>query len=245
MIRNKDIWIIAIILLGAAFFLPGCSKSKENATGETVTETEAAGQPVAWPFEIGPDMTLEENPVTKNYYFIFDGSGSMNSNQKIQTAKKALKEFVRVLPADAKTGLLAFGRKGLSERHPLSVDRNSLIREIDSITASGRTPLKSAIEMGYNKLTSQGRKQLGYGEYNIVIITDGEASEGEDPRRVVNLILKESPVVIHTIGFQIGTNHSLNQPGKIYYKSANNLQELTAGLENVLAELEDFSLTNF
>jgi len=37
----------------------------------------------------------------------------------------------------------------------------------------------------------------------------------------------------------------LNQPGKIYYKSAKNFDELSKGLEEVLAESESFIVTDF
>jgi hypothetical protein len=36
--------------------------------------------------------------------------------------------------------------------------------------------------------------------------------DGQDPTGAVKAILERSPVVLHTIGFCIGTKHSLNQP---------------------------------
>ena len=78
-----------------------------------------------------------------------------------------------------------------------------------------------------------------------MVVTDGEASSGEEPDSVVRHLLKHSPVVVHTIGFCIGKNHSLNQPGEILYRSAQNKKELTSGLEGVLAEAESFDVTDF
>jgi hypothetical protein len=78
-----------------------------------------------------------------------------------------------------------------------------------------------------------------------VIVTDGEASGGEDPTKVVNKILKRSPVIIHTIGFCIGEDHSLNQHGRILYKAANNPGDLRKGLQNVLAESPTFDIAVF
>jgi hypothetical protein len=79
----------------------------------------------------------------------------------------------------------------------------------------------------------------------LVVVTDGHASKGEDPTPAVNRILGESPVVVHTIGFCIGERHPLNQPGRTYYRSANNPRALQQGLETVLAESPDFSVTQF
>jgi Ca-activated chloride channel family protein len=76
------------------------------------------------------------------------------------------------------------------------------------------------------------------------VITDGEASH-EDPRDIVNQLIAESPVVLHTIGFCIGAEHSLNQPGRTVYQSADNPQELAQGLAEVLAEAPAFDVKKF
>jgi uncharacterized protein YegL len=198
-----------------------------------------------WPPGIDdPNMELVENKLKKNYYLILDGSGSM-SGDKMKTAKKALSKFINLVPDDANIGLAVFDSKGLSERAPLGSTKEMLLSQIQRVNASGYTPLESSLTLAYRQINEQAARQLGYGEYNIVVVTDGEASDGEAPDYIVDEILRESPVVIHTIGFQIGKNHSLNQPGRILYKSANNLEELNAGLGDVLAEMEDFSVTEF
>jgi len=74
----------------------------------------------------------------------------------------------------------------------------------------GFWPLSVAIEHGYKALTKQASLQLGYGEYHLVVVTDGEANTGYEPNKAVQSVLTESPVVIHTIGFCIRGSHSLN-----------------------------------
>ena len=86
---------------------------------------------------------------------------------------------------------------------------------------------------------------MGYGEYHLVIVTDGEANDGEDPREAVDALLAKSPVVLHTIGFCIGETHSLNQKGRVFYQSADNPEELRKGLTDVLAEATSFNLDGF
>ena len=54
-----------------------------------------------------------------------------------------------------------------------------------------------------------------------------------------------TPIVLHTIGFCIDAKHSLNQPGRILYRQANDLEELRRGLQNVLAEAPSFTVLQF
>jgi Ca-activated chloride channel family protein len=95
--------------------------------------------------------------------------------------------------------------------------------------------------LGYSLLQKQAQRQLGYGEYYLVVVTDGEADRETTPV-IVNKIVSESPVIISTIGFCIGEGHSLNRPGLTMYHDATNLEQLNQGLESVLAESE-FSAT--
>lgn len=203
---------------------------------------------------------LEDNaPVTyvnelnsKNYYVVFDGSGSMddgdcaNGSTKAKVAKKALRKFAQSVPEDARLGLLVFDDNGIAEKLPLGTNnRDDFIREVDSVRPSGTTPLKSALAKGVQSLQQQAIRQRGYGEYNLIVVTDGEAPSDEDPKRVVQHLLKYTPVVVHTIGFCIGESHSLNQPGMTIYGAAQNEQELVEELEEVLAEAESFDLIEF
>jgi hypothetical protein len=95
-------------------------------------------------------------------------------------------------------------------------------------------------------LTDQARSQLGYGEYHLVVVTDGEPDpDSEDPTPVVEEILEQSPVVLHTVGFCIDDDHVLNQRGRTFYAAATNPRELREGLQAVLAEADTFDATQF
>lgn len=199
----------------------------------------------------------ENNPVAEdllqtNYYVVLDGSGSMAGGDcgggklKIYAAMEALEVFAGQIPASANLGLLVFDKNGLSERVTLSSNnKDQFVQAVKSVTVEGGTPLLSAIRTGYQALSQQAKAQLGYGEYHLVIVTDGEANIGEEPESIVGKIGRESPVMIHTIGFCINEAHSLNQPGIIDYKAANDPQSLQRSLEQVLAESEDFTLDTF
>lgn len=229
-----------LISLTALLCLTACSVKESNITNEAGLRS-INEEMAFWPPGLGESeiANFEEDPLTSNYLIVFDGSGSMEG-AKLSTAKEALKQFISIIPEESNIGLVAFDTGGISQRVHLGKDRSLLIHEIEDVKAGGGTPLKTSISLAYKGLLEQAYSQVGYGEYFIVIVTDGEASGGEDPLKVVNKILDESPVMIHTIGFKIDERHSLNQPGRTVYKSAGNKEELILGLESILAEASAF-----
>ena len=211
----------------------------------------ANAQSQPWP-PAGKTERLAEDPIARNFYVVLDGSGSMaeracqGSGRKMDQAKDALGAFAKSVPANANLGLAVFDGRGLKERIALGTDnRKEFLREVAITAPSGGTPLRDAIALARARIEDQARRQQGYGEYTLVVVTDGEASAGQDPRAVVNEILGRSPIIIHTIGFCISSQHSLNQPGRTVYKAANDRAELERGLEAALAEAPQFTADRF
>jgi Ca-activated chloride channel family protein len=253
--------IPACLALAAALAVAGCEQApppkpapKAPPKAQAVAPTPVAANPAApaWPPARNDADAVAANLFAKNYYVVFDGSGSMNDHgcsgnqSKIEAAKAALATFSQALPADANLGLLVFDGSGVRERLPLGTgNREQFTRVVNSVRANAGTPLGSSVRLAYSKLLAQGAKQLGYGEYHLVIVTDGAADQGNDPTPIVNQLLKESPVVVQTIGFCIGKNHSLNQAGRTIYRAADNPEELRQGLADVLAEAPQFTVTEF
>lgn len=249
--------LLGIVIAFLTLFAAGTALDKGCSGEKSAERTRAPGNRLnlAWP---PPDVEsgapgLVPDYGAKNYYVVFDGSGSMSysdcapGSTKLDVAKKAVADFAHALPEDANLGLMAFDGAGITERVPLGTgNRAEFASEIGAVLSGGGTPLNSSVRMGYEKLTRQARRQLGYGEYHLVVVTDGEAwPEDEDPSSAVDEALTQSPVVLHTVGFCIGESHSLNQPGRTLYYPADNSRELNAGLKNVLAESESFDVKNF
>jgi Ca-activated chloride channel family protein len=252
---------IILIVLFILFAVIGHLRKKDvNVSGpgsspETPQELPPA-EPGVWPppDPKGGTPNLAPNLMAKNYYMVFDGSGSMKdtdctdgTTSKAEVAKKAIAEFAKSVPKDANLGLLTFDAQGIVEKLPLGVDnRSDFIDQVNALNPGGATPLKSAITQAVARLTDEGRRQLGYGEYHLVIVTDGEAyPEDQNPSAIVEKTLSSSPILIHTIGFCIGETHSLNQPGRTIYLSADNPEALSRGLKQVLAESEKFDVNAF
>lgn len=266
-------FLVLLIALAAAWFY--FTGSKQQPPPQKTTQSTVAKQPAQKPLspsfgtDNGPQPEVEAIPdnwppvnagdvqtapdlLARNYYVIFDSSGSMKEQQcygdgsKIEVAKQALSSFAKLVPSRANLGLSVFMNNNISEMVPLAVNnREPFIAAVNSATPSGGTPLHTAITTGYRRLTDQASMQRGYGEYVLVIMTDGIPSKGEDPTGIVQAIIEKTPIEIHTIGFCIGENHALNMPGKTVYKAANSQEDLQRGLTEVLAESASFDVSEF
>ncbi|MCK5871987.1 MAG: VWA domain-containing protein [Methylococcales bacterium] len=206
----------------------------------------------SWPPASESEKTVSDNLLTANYYIILDGSGSMEGSQcaegssKMAVAKTAVTQFSQKISAKANVALYAFDGRGRGELFSLSSENKALFyTKIKEIVPGAGTPLATAIEQGYQRLTVQANQQLGYGEYHLVIVTDGIASNNEDPSQILKTILTQSPVMIHSIGFCLDDAHALNQAGLTTYTAANNAEELNQGLQAVLSEAPTFNSDQF
>lgn len=243
----------AIGTLGLLLAVSGCDSGSDNDKPDPALTGDAPAR--AW-----PEMPEGETPridmkkaLTANYYLVLDGSGSMmevecsNGQLKMDVAVQAVQRFVAQIPEEANIGLAVFDSEGLSERVPLAADNRAQLRQaLAAVDADQSTPLRSAITLAYQQIEKQAASQLGYGEYHLVVVTDGQAQpDDEDPRAIVDTVLRESPVVIHTVGFCIGNEHALNQPGRTFYAAAESPEDLQQGLSAVLAEAPSFDATTF
>jgi Mg-chelatase subunit ChlD len=162
----------------------------KSAQTNTSHASNASSIASAWQQLPKEGVVLEENKIAKNYYIVFDGSGSMGDSgcsgnvSKSEAAKNALKKFFSLLPDDVHTGLLTFDRDGIREVLPIGVHSSEdLTEKVRAVQPGGGTPLSTAIYRAVKSLESQGQKQLGYGEYTLVVVTDGEASKNEDANK--------------------------------------------------------------
>jgi len=195
--------------------------------------------------------------LARNFYFIFDGSGSMRDpisrdcggdqtfERKIEGAKWAVAEFLKKVPEDVNLGLYVFDEKhtSKSECNVLSLGPNNMtafLQAINDVEAGGGTPLARAIQFGAEVLAEQKAKQLGYGEFRLVVVTDGLADD--IPQAAEFATEKEIP--IYAIGLCIQEDHPLRQYA-VSYRAANNFQDLAKALEATVAETEFYDVKTF
>ena len=255
---------IPFIAMLAVFALAGCSgQSGSNSSGvDNVKKVDDLNEP-------DPDADLagaENTPsggsavhpgtinLRRNFYFVFDGSGSMKDappasaqgdhsfKSKIEGAKWAVNEFMKNVPENVNLGLFVFDAKGERQVLPLGPNnRNEFLSAINAVHAHGGTPLGDAISKGTVALENEYKKQMGYGEYRLIVITDGEAEDNIDSGIAKAAKYK---IPIYTIGFGIGPNHSLRNHS-VSYRSADSAKEVENALEEAAAELDVFDAPSF
>jgi Ca-activated chloride channel family protein len=196
-----------------------------------------------------------EASLARNFYFIVDGSGSMSESlpkqckgdkrfgSRLEGAKWAVEQFLPLVPRDVNLGLWVFDTNGNSERVSLGPDsRAPFLIEVKKIRAGGKTPLTESIEQGVNRLVQQRDKQLGYGEFRLIVVTDGEATGRPLPQAVA--YARERRVPIYTIGLCLSTDHELRK-SSVSYRPADSIEALKLGLEETLAETVMFDPQSF
>jgi len=249
--------LLCVILMG----LSGCDSSSTSITPSTQTAVQEQSQPdapaIEWPYndaEIAalPPSTDVDEMLRANYWVVFDDSGSMEDKtcdgsgvDRLTAAKRALEEFYNLVPADANFGVVLINNLG-TPLVPLAQksSQQQVVDKIRSISTNGGTPLKAATLSAYEVLTTQGLHQSGYGNYNVVIITDGESGDG-DIGSNINYMVDKTRITVHAIGLCSDANKALNQSGRTFYTSAKNTADLKKGFESVLAETDEtFVSTN-
>jgi len=242
-----------IYLLPALCLLTGCAEQSGRPTPQPTGPTPASAPAAA---EIKAEVSLDdvvggEVSLARNFYFIFDGSGSMSDrppragdqsfSSKLEGAKWAVDKFMEHVPNDVNFGLWIFDRNGSRETVALGPGtREDFLAAIRRSRAGGGTPLAEAIRSGVDQLVARYKRQLGYGEYRLVVVTDGQA----DGIPSAAAYAEKFGMPIYTIGFCVGEDHPL-RAFSISYRTANSAEDLKQGLEEAVAESETFDPTVF
>ena len=197
-----------------------------------------------WWGDSATDVIPGQLLLAKNIEVIEDGSGSMmdiqcsGSYRKYEAVSRAMDSFLKVVPSEYNLGFLDFTNDTIHDLVPLGIGNRGLIStEVKKIVPAGSTPLGQSIAVAVDRLKKQASKQFGYGEYIVLVLTDGEANDNDGKYKieyVVDNVLRTTPIKIYTIGFCIGDGHSLNKRGYTYYYDIHDLNELSQALNSVI-----------
>ena len=199
-------------------------------------------------FIFGLQICSADDDIHKdNIVVILDASGSMQdkfsgdrTKSKMEAAKAALQEVLSKIPDDTHIGLLVFSGANIRNEwiYPLGPkDTQKLTAAIHLPQPGGNTPLGKYIRIGANRLLEQREKQYNYGNYRLLVVTDGEASDADKVKHYTPEILNRQ-IRVDVIGVDMKTDHMLAKVVDSYRK-ADNPGELVAAVSQILAETDD------
>ncbi len=237
---------VKIVALSFVIFLGSCGVESNNK--EEVQERLNSLPDI----EVTFNESEGEASLSKNIYILFDGSGSMSEScagrLKLDGAKEAIIKYIEKVPADYNLGLLVFGvneGNGIKEVVALGSENHENVKSaVLNIKATGGTPLASATKFGVNQLVKQYKKQLGYGEYRMVIVTDGIANDPSLFEQNLIDASRYSFIATYGIGLCIDGGHLL-KAYSMSYTDADDYDKLSKALEETIGELSDFDPKDF
>jgi tight adherence protein B len=174
--------------LAAAVLLSAAPAGAQPADALDITSVDTAGYPAvtavvtapaglggagypASAFEVTEDgepvdHTVQRVPTSSlEILLVVDTSGSMK-DAPIAAARAAATEFLSVLPADTRVGVVAFGSQPSLVASP-TTDRALLTSRVGRLTASGETALYDAVAFAKSQFTPEARDRA------IVLLSDG------------------------------------------------------------------------
>jgi Ca-activated chloride channel family protein len=211
-----------------------------------------------------PQTTITEPRREGTVVLAFDTSGSMAAPDlrptRMEAAKAAARTFVERQPATIRLGVVAFGESGLITQQP-TTDRVQVLAAIDRLAPTGGTALGRGIQTSLSAIAGRtvrldapeggaagdGGDVGYYGSSAVVLLSDGENTDGPNPQDAADLAstagVKVYPIglgsaagtVLEVDGFQIAT--ALDEPVLRQIAETTNGRYFNAADEKELAEV--------
>lgn len=151
-----------------------------------------------------PSATVAEPRREGTVVLAFDVSSSMGATDltptRMSAAKTAARGFVEQQPSSVRIAVVAFGESGVIAQQP-TTDRGAVVAAIDRLTPQGGTALGRGIQTSLSAIAGRtvqlpeqdtlpeaNGPDIGYfGSAAVVLLTDGENTDGPDPASVAEL----------------------------------------------------------
>lgn len=172
-----------------------------------------------------------------NIVIVLDTSGSMSESMeggdKIDVARNALKMVLQGVSSETNIGLLTFD--GWKYRLQSVGNKRDLFYTMDQIKPAGSTPLGKFIKHGADSLLNQRQKQLNYGNFTLLVVTDGEASDQRLVEKYAPEVMSRG-INLDVIGLNMKKSHSLKNTSTSY-RDGRDPRSLQTSLKEVFAEV--------
>ena len=172
----------------------------------------------------------EDAPVSVGV--VFDVSGSM-SGDKIRRAKEALAKFIETSHEADEYFLVGFNSRAqlLMNR---TRDGDALLNKFNFIETKGNTALYDACYLGVEKV-QRGTHQ----KRAILLISDGQDNNSRYTFTDVRRLLKESDVVVYSVGIIGGGAGALDMSGQAILDELSSVSGGKAFFPNTAAEMDE------
>lgn len=178
---------------------------------------------------------------------VLDDSGSMRQNMarsrsassRMQAAKAALAQVIEQLPPETQLGIFTLNRNRRGDHWiiPIApIDKASAIAQIEGLRADGGTPLGASLKSAADNLLSI-RERLVYGDFRLLVITDGEATDRELLDAYLPDLLARG-LTLDVIGVDMLDEHSLANRSHSY-RRADDEASFAEAITAVFAESSD------
>lgn len=199
------------------------------------------------PLLFGGAASWAEDVANDNLVIVIDASGSMDDSMadgtnKMVAAKSALKQMLSGIPEGTNIGLLVFPHGDWV--YPLKPRNNEqLIAAIDRIEPGGNTPLGEYMKIGADKLLEQRAAQFGYGTYRLLVVSDGEETEGKGNVERFTPDIMSRGITVDVIGVAMAGDHTLAT--RVHsYRRADDPASLERAISEVVAEVSASTTTD-
>jgi Ca-activated chloride channel homolog len=140
-----------------------------------------------------------------NFVFLIDVSGSMDMPNRLPLLKASFQLFVKNLRAIDTISIVTYGGTvGIHLQPTSGAERETIIKSIEELDASGDTPGEAAIMTAYQLARSTYNKN---GSNRVILATDGDFNVGQSSEKALDeLITKErqSGVFLTCLGVGMG-----------------------------------------
>ena len=147
-----------------------------------------------------------------NISLVIDGSGSMQSNNKIGYVKHAIKKFIKGLRPEDYISIVTYNSNANVVLNSVQVNEMPPIEQVLSrIYASGSTNLNDGLMLGYNQVQQNYQSRF---TNKVILFTDGIANVGvTDPERIAenSFEYNQNGIDVSTIGVGTSLNYKLLQ----------------------------------
>ena len=145
--------------------------------GITLPDNTAGGAAGGGGSATQPGQTGASTGAANSIVILFDASGSMGDNGKIDAAKAAARNVLSQVGGSTEVALIAFYDCGsIQVEQDFTTDVSAVLAKVDGIFPSGSTPLAAAITFARTYISEKAS-----GSPRLVILSDGEETCGGDP----------------------------------------------------------------